>query len=159
VICEIMNDDGSMARRPELEHFAAEHGLKMGTIADLIHYRIHNERTVEPVEAIPVRTAFGELTLHLFHDRIQGAHHLALVKGREPSAALPAPREVQAALVDAGHLPADLAARLSHARELTAPPAEDEDVDPLSAQAAATLITSVNDLLELGRQRLVEEGL
>jgi 3,4-dihydroxy 2-butanone 4-phosphate synthase/GTP cyclohydrolase II len=88
VICEIMNDDGSMARRPELEHFAAEHGLKMGTIADLIHYRIHNERTVEPVEAIPVRTAFGELTLHLFHDRIQGAHHLALVKGRPVPEAL-----------------------------------------------------------------------
>ncbi|HSP59197.1 MAG TPA: bifunctional 3,4-dihydroxy-2-butanone-4-phosphate synthase/GTP cyclohydrolase II [Halomonas sp.] len=82
VICEVMNDDGSMARRPELEQFAAEHGLKMGTIADLIHYRIHNEQTVEPVESTPVQTAFGELTLHLFRDRIQGAHHLALVKGQ-----------------------------------------------------------------------------
>ncbi|WP_444999530.1 bifunctional 3,4-dihydroxy-2-butanone-4-phosphate synthase/GTP cyclohydrolase II [Halomonas mongoliensis] len=82
VICEIMNDDGSMARRPELERFAAEHGLKMGTIADLIHYRIHNEHTVEHVEAMPVRTGFGELTLHVFRDSIQGAHHLALVKGR-----------------------------------------------------------------------------
>ncbi|MBS9402947.1 3,4-dihydroxy-2-butanone-4-phosphate synthase [Halomonas sp. TRM85114] len=82
VICEVMNDDGSMARRPELEQFAAEHGLKMGTIADLIHYRIHNEQTVEPVESTPVQTAFGELTLHVFRDRIQGAHHLALVKGQ-----------------------------------------------------------------------------
>jgi len=82
VICEIMNDDGSMARRPELERFAAEHGLKMGTIADLIHYRIHNEHTVEHVEATPVQTAYGELTLHVFRDSIQGAHHLALVKGR-----------------------------------------------------------------------------
>ncbi|MFY0991084.1 bifunctional 3,4-dihydroxy-2-butanone-4-phosphate synthase/GTP cyclohydrolase II [Halomonas sp. C05BenzN] len=82
VICEVMNDDGSMARRPELERFAAEHGLKMGTIADLIHYRIHNEQTVEPVEATPVQTAFGELSLHVFRDSIQGAHHLALVKGR-----------------------------------------------------------------------------
>ncbi len=82
VICEIMNDDGSMARRPELERFAAEHGLKMGTIADLIHYRIHNEQTVQHVEATPVHTAFGELTLHVFRDSIQGAHHLALVKGR-----------------------------------------------------------------------------
>ena len=81
VICEIMNEDGSMARRPELERFAAEHGLKMGTIADLIHYRIHNEQTVEHVEATPVQTAFGELTLHVFRDSIQGAHHLALVKG------------------------------------------------------------------------------
>ncbi|WP_416137685.1 bifunctional 3,4-dihydroxy-2-butanone-4-phosphate synthase/GTP cyclohydrolase II [Halomonas sp. HK25] len=82
VICEIMNDDGSMARRPELERFAAEHGLKMGTIADLIHYRIHNEQTVQHVEATPVHTAYGELTLHVFRDSIQGAHHLALVKGR-----------------------------------------------------------------------------
>lgn len=81
VICEVMNDDGSMARRPELERFAAEHGLKMGTIADLIHYRIHNEQTVQHLEATPVTTAFGELTLHVFRDSIQGAHHLALVKG------------------------------------------------------------------------------
>lgn len=81
VICEIMNDDGSMARRPELERFAAEHGLKMGTIADLIHYRIHNEHTVEPLESSLLDTAFGKLTLHVFHDRIQNAHHLALVKG------------------------------------------------------------------------------
>ncbi|WP_043527470.1 bifunctional 3,4-dihydroxy-2-butanone-4-phosphate synthase/GTP cyclohydrolase II [Litchfieldella xinjiangensis] len=82
VICEVMNDDGSMARRPELERFAAEHGLKIGTIADLIHYRIHNEQTVEHLEATPVATAFGEMVLHVFRDRIQGAHHLALVKGR-----------------------------------------------------------------------------
>ncbi|QFU02633.1 Riboflavin biosynthesis protein RibBA [Halomonas sp. THAF5a] len=81
VICEVMNEDGSMARRAELERFAVEHGLKMGTIADLIHYRIHNEQTVQPVESSPVETAFGELTLHVFRDSIQGAHHLALVKG------------------------------------------------------------------------------
>ncbi|MFD2190759.1 bifunctional 3,4-dihydroxy-2-butanone-4-phosphate synthase/GTP cyclohydrolase II [Pistricoccus aurantiacus] len=84
VICEIMNEDGSMARRPELERFAAEHGLKMGTIADLIHYRIHNEQTVTLLEEIPVTTAQGELTLNVFRDSIQGMHHLALVKG-EPS--------------------------------------------------------------------------
>ncbi|MCW4149562.1 bifunctional 3,4-dihydroxy-2-butanone-4-phosphate synthase/GTP cyclohydrolase II [Halomonas sp. 18H] len=81
VICEVMNDDGSMARRPELERFARAHGLKMGTIADLIHYRIHNEQTVELVENLPVQTPHGELQLHVFRDRIQGAHHLALVKG------------------------------------------------------------------------------
>jgi len=81
VICEVMNDDGSMARRPELERFAKAHGIKMGTIADLIHYRIHNEQTVEEVESLPVATAFGELTLHVFRDSIQQAHHLALVKG------------------------------------------------------------------------------
>ncbi|CAM3830902.1 bifunctional 3,4-dihydroxy-2-butanone-4-phosphate synthase/GTP cyclohydrolase II [Vreelandella rituensis] len=82
VICEIMNDDGSMARRPELEVFAAEHGIKMGTIADLIHYRIVNEQTIDHLEATPVSTIHGDLTLHVFRDRIQGAHHLALVKGQ-----------------------------------------------------------------------------
>ncbi|UYG06812.1 bifunctional 3,4-dihydroxy-2-butanone-4-phosphate synthase/GTP cyclohydrolase II [Halomonas sp. M4R1S46] len=88
VICEVMSDDGSMARRPELERFAREHGLKMGTIADLIHYRIHNEQTVEPRESMPVQTPHGELTLHVFRDRIQGAHHLALVKGHPHPEAL-----------------------------------------------------------------------
>ncbi|GAA3898489.1 bifunctional 3,4-dihydroxy-2-butanone-4-phosphate synthase/GTP cyclohydrolase II [Halomonas cibimaris] len=82
VICEIMNDDGTMARRPELEAFAEAHGIKMGTIADLIHYRIVNEQTVERVESRPQLTAHGEMTLHVFRDRIQGAHHLALVNGR-----------------------------------------------------------------------------
>ncbi|MBB3231105.1 bifunctional 3,4-dihydroxy-2-butanone-4-phosphate synthase/GTP cyclohydrolase II [Halomonas stenophila] len=88
VICEVMSEDGSMARRPELERFAREHGLKMGTIADLIHYRIHNEQTVEPQESMPVQTPHGELTLHVFRDRIQGAHHLALVKGHPHPEAL-----------------------------------------------------------------------
>lgn len=81
VICEVMNDDGSMARRPELERFAAEHDLKIGTIAELIHYRMHNEQTVEHLEATQVMTAHGEMTLHVFRDSIQGAHHLALVTG------------------------------------------------------------------------------
>ncbi|GAB2721410.1 bifunctional 3,4-dihydroxy-2-butanone-4-phosphate synthase/GTP cyclohydrolase II [Halomonas garicola] len=85
VICEVMNDDGSMARRPELETFAEAHGIKMGTIADLIHYRIVNEQTVELLESRPQHTAHGEMTLHVFRDRIQGAHHLALVNGRPES--------------------------------------------------------------------------
>mgnify|MGYP002623147667 CR=1 FL=1 len=84
---------------------------------------------------------------------------LALVKQSKPSAALPSPREIQAALVDPEHLPADLAARLSHVRELTAPPAEDEEAVPLSDTAAEGLITAVADLIELGQQRLVEQGL
>ncbi|MDM7482492.1 MAG: bifunctional 3,4-dihydroxy-2-butanone-4-phosphate synthase/GTP cyclohydrolase II [Halomonas sp.] len=88
VICEIMNDDGSMARRPELEAFAKAHGIKIGTIADLIHYRIVNEQTVDAIETSRVSTVHGELTLHVFRDRIQGAHHLALVKG-QPTAEQP----------------------------------------------------------------------
>ena len=82
VICEIMNDDGSMARRPELEAFAQQHDIKIGTIADLIHYRIVNEQTIDHLEASTVMTSHGELTLHVFRDRIQGAHHLALVNGQ-----------------------------------------------------------------------------
>ena len=82
VICEIMNDDGSMARRPELEAFAQEHDIKIGTIADLIHYRIVNEQTIDHLETSTVMTSHGELTLHVFRDRIQGAHHLALVNGQ-----------------------------------------------------------------------------
>ncbi|MGP9468556.1 MULTISPECIES: bifunctional 3,4-dihydroxy-2-butanone-4-phosphate synthase/GTP cyclohydrolase II [Halomonas] len=82
VICEVMNDDGSMARRPELEAFALQHGIKIGTIADLIHYRIIHEQTVDHVETSTVMTSQGELALHVFRDRIQGAHHLALVKGQ-----------------------------------------------------------------------------
>lgn len=81
VICEIMNDDGSMARRPELEAFAQAHGIKIGTIADLIHYRIVNEQTVDAIETSRVMTVHGEMALHVFRDRIQGAHHFALVKG------------------------------------------------------------------------------
>ncbi|MCS2608883.1 bifunctional 3,4-dihydroxy-2-butanone-4-phosphate synthase/GTP cyclohydrolase II [Halomonas dongshanensis] len=88
VICEVMNDDGSMARRAELEAFAREHGLKMGTIADLIDYRIVNEQTIDHLEATPLTTVHGEFVLHVFKDRIQGAHHLALVKG-EPKANVP----------------------------------------------------------------------
>lgn len=84
---------------------------------------------------------------------------LALVKERQPSPALPSPREVQAALVDADVLPADLAARLSHVRELTAPPAEDEEAAPLSAAAAQGLVTAVTELIENGRQRLVAQEL
>ncbi|WP_054285853.1 bifunctional 3,4-dihydroxy-2-butanone-4-phosphate synthase/GTP cyclohydrolase II [Gulbenkiania mobilis] len=82
VICEVMNDDGSMARLPELMTFAAEHGLKVGTIADLIHYRSQTECLVERVGQRPVETPFGAFELHVFRDTTTGATHLALAKGR-----------------------------------------------------------------------------
>lgn len=85
VLVEILNEDGSMARRPELEVFAAEHGLKLGTIADLIRYRLENERTVECLSSHPVTTEFGEFTLHTYRDTIEGRLHLALLRG-EPRA-------------------------------------------------------------------------
>jgi 3,4-dihydroxy 2-butanone 4-phosphate synthase / GTP cyclohydrolase II len=87
VICEIMNDDGSMARLPELMVFAREHGLKIGTIADLIHYRAASETLVERVMSKPIATAHGEFTLLAYVDRASGATHLALLKGEIPPGA------------------------------------------------------------------------
>jgi 3,4-dihydroxy 2-butanone 4-phosphate synthase/GTP cyclohydrolase II len=81
VICEIMNDDGTMARLPELIAFGRQHGLKIGTIADLIHYRSKSETLVERAVSKPVATAHGDFTLHAFVDRVGGTTHLALVKG------------------------------------------------------------------------------
>ena len=81
VIVEIMNEDGTMARRPELEKFAEEHDLKIGTIADLIHYRVINERTIEKVSEGKVNTDHGEFTLHTYKDLLAGDIHHALVKG------------------------------------------------------------------------------
>lgn len=81
-IVEIMNDDGTMARRPDLEIFAQKHGLKIGTIVDLIHYRIANERTVVRKESRQVHTEHGEFTLHTFTDTILGGPHLAFSMGK-----------------------------------------------------------------------------
>jgi 3,4-dihydroxy 2-butanone 4-phosphate synthase/GTP cyclohydrolase II len=81
VICEVMNDDGSMARRPDLEIFAQKHGLKIGTVADLVHYRVVHESTVEQLGSQSLQTDFGEFRLHSFRDRIKGDVHLALVCG------------------------------------------------------------------------------
>jgi 3,4-dihydroxy 2-butanone 4-phosphate synthase / GTP cyclohydrolase II len=81
VICEIMNEDGTMARRPDLEVFAKTHGLKMGTIADLIRYRLSRERSIERIEQRAVETEFGSFELHVYNDRVHHAVHLALVRG------------------------------------------------------------------------------
>jgi 3,4-dihydroxy 2-butanone 4-phosphate synthase/GTP cyclohydrolase II len=81
VICEIMKDDGTMARLPDLQIFAAEHGLKIGTIADLIAYRSRNESLVHKVSSRPMHTAHGEFTANAYKDMTSGAVHMALVKG------------------------------------------------------------------------------
>jgi 3,4-dihydroxy 2-butanone 4-phosphate synthase / GTP cyclohydrolase II len=81
VICEVLKDDGTMARRPDLEAFAAEHGLKIGTIADLIRYRLDNEHTVERIAETHVQTEFGEFRLVSYQDTVDNTIHLALVKG------------------------------------------------------------------------------
>ncbi|HLT89730.1 MAG TPA: bifunctional 3,4-dihydroxy-2-butanone-4-phosphate synthase/GTP cyclohydrolase II [Woeseiaceae bacterium] len=88
-IVEILNEDGSMARRPDLERFAREHGLRMGTIADLIRYRLEKERYVERIAEQPVSTKHGDFRLFCYDDHVNRTVHLALVKG--DIAAVPAP--------------------------------------------------------------------
>jgi 3,4-dihydroxy 2-butanone 4-phosphate synthase / GTP cyclohydrolase II len=81
VLCEIMNADGTMARLPDLETFAVEHGLKIGTIADLIHYRSRTERLIERIAERPIATAHGAFRLVVYRDKLSDATHLALVRG------------------------------------------------------------------------------
>lgn len=81
VIVEILNEDGSMARRPELELFAEKHGLKIGTIADLIEYRNLNETTIEKVAECKLPTQYGEFDLVTFKDVIDNQVHFAICKG------------------------------------------------------------------------------
>ncbi len=81
VICEILKDDGNMARLPELEVFARTHGLKIGTIADLIAYRLANESSVRRVGEHTLQTQFGEFRMIAYHDEIEDRVHLALVHG------------------------------------------------------------------------------
>ena len=81
VICEIMKDDGTMARLPDLQVFAAEHGLKIGTIADLIAHRSRVESLIEKVGSRTLHTAFGGFTAHAYQDKPSRGVHLALVRG------------------------------------------------------------------------------
>jgi len=80
-IVEILNDDGSMARRPDLEKFAKIHDLKIGTIADLISYRLENEMTVQRLSQCQMPTQYGNFELYSFQDTLNGQVHLALVLG------------------------------------------------------------------------------
>jgi 3,4-dihydroxy 2-butanone 4-phosphate synthase/GTP cyclohydrolase II len=82
VLCEVMNEDGSMARRPQLEEFARRHQLKIGTIADLIRHRLRTERSVERLSEHRVQTEFGEFRLYAYQDRASLELHLALARGR-----------------------------------------------------------------------------
>lgn len=81
VIVEVMNDDGTMARRPELERFAARHGIRIGTIADLIHYRLSTEHTIVRIGERELPTVHGTFRLISYEDRIEGGVHMAMVMG------------------------------------------------------------------------------
>jgi 3,4-dihydroxy 2-butanone 4-phosphate synthase / GTP cyclohydrolase II len=82
VLCEVMNDDGTMARRPQLEEFTRRHGLRIGTIAALIRHRLRTERSVERIAEQTVQTARGEFRLYAYQDRVSLEVHLALARGR-----------------------------------------------------------------------------
>ena len=93
VICEIMNEDGTMARMPELERFAEQHQLKICTIADLIAYRRQHERLIEPVVMdVPLPTRHGEFQTHVFRSTVDGSEHVALTVGM-PGPGLDGPRD------------------------------------------------------------------
>src|SRR5690606_23369044 len=81
VICEILNDDGTMSRLPQLRRFARKHKLKICTIEALIKYRRSIEKLVERVEVVKMPTDYGDFRLHLYRSKVDGQHHLALVKG------------------------------------------------------------------------------
>jgi 3,4-dihydroxy 2-butanone 4-phosphate synthase/GTP cyclohydrolase II len=81
ILCEIMNDDGTMARLPQLLRFARRHRLKICTVADLIQYRRTREKLVERIETVKMPTDYGDFDLHLYRSKVDGQHHLALVCG------------------------------------------------------------------------------
>src|SRR6184192_1526052 len=81
VVCEIMNDDGTMARVPDLVPYCERHGLKLITVADLIEYRRRHEKLVERTTAVRLPTEYGEFTAVAFREKLTGKHHVALVKG------------------------------------------------------------------------------
>ncbi len=103
VICEIMNDDGTMSRMPDLVPFAQRHGLKIGTIEDLIAHRLRHDRIVKPVAKALVDSAFGgEFTMHVYETTVDPVEHVALVKG---DLSTPGPITVR---VHATSLPGDM---------------------------------------------------
>jgi 3,4-dihydroxy 2-butanone 4-phosphate synthase/GTP cyclohydrolase II len=81
VICEVMNEDGSMARVPELTRFAARHGLRMVAVSDLVAYRLRHEKLVDRVAAPLLPTPWGDLRIHAYRSEVTGEEHLALVRG------------------------------------------------------------------------------
>jgi 3,4-dihydroxy 2-butanone 4-phosphate synthase/GTP cyclohydrolase II len=81
VVCEVMNDDGTMARVPDLIPYCERHGIKLITVADLIEHRRRNEKLVERTTSVRLPTAFGEFTAVAFREKLSGKHHLALVNG------------------------------------------------------------------------------
>src|SRR6185312_12548280 len=108
VLIEVLHEDGSMARRPELEIFAKKHGLKIGSIADLIRHRLQTEKTIARVHESDVQTGFGAFRLVVFRDSLRNDLHYALVRGRvDDGAPVLARVHVRNTLSDTLHLQRD----------------------------------------------------
>lgn len=127
VIVEIMNDDGTMARRADLEVFARQHGLKIGTIADLIQYRTVHEKTIECINERQVHTLYGDFVLRTYLDGARGERHFALIKGAID------PAEPTLVRVHVGSTARDLMALW---------PGGDDDQKPWTCQAAMERIAA-----------------
>lgn len=180
VICEILKDDGEMARLPDLIPFARQHGLKIGTIADLIEYRSHQEKLVERAASRLVATAYGELELVTYVDKTTQRTHLALVQGdiqpqnetlvrvHEPlsvldfleQASYPHSTSVHDALLKISHSPAGVLVMMHHvetspdllARAAAAPEAHHgAQWDPRSYGIGAQILRDLN----VGKMRLI----
>ncbi len=100
VICEILKENGEMARQPELEAFAAEHHLKIGTIADLIHYRLQHQSSVHRLDERSIDTVHGSFRQVAYHDDIEDRVHLALIRGEFDDRPIPVRVHVQESLLD-----------------------------------------------------------
>jgi 3,4-dihydroxy 2-butanone 4-phosphate synthase/GTP cyclohydrolase II len=81
VICEVLNDDGTMARMPDLARFSRRHGIKVGTVADIIQYRLQKESLVTRVATARLPTRFGEFAAHVYRSKVEDGEHIVLVKG------------------------------------------------------------------------------
>ena len=140
VICEIMRDDGEMARMPDLELFAARHGLEICTIESLIAWRRQNERLIEPIQMdVPLPTRFGQFQTHLFRSRIDGKEHIALSVGL-PGPGLDGPRQPIEDLVWVRVHSECLTGDVFHSLRCDCGPQLDKALDILGKQKRAVLV-------------------
>jgi 3,4-dihydroxy 2-butanone 4-phosphate synthase/GTP cyclohydrolase II len=140
VICEIMREDGEMARMPDLEAFAERHGLRICTIESLIAWRRQNERLIEPVQMdVPLPTRFGTFQAHLFRSRIDGKEHVALSLG-VPGPGLDGPRQAIDELVWVRVHSECLTGDVFHSLRCDCGPQLDKALEILGKQKRAVLV-------------------
>jgi len=152
VIVEILNEDGTMARRPDLERFAEEHDLKIGTIADLIQYRIKNEKTVEQVSDCGLPTRHGDFRLMAFQDVVGNDIHLALVKGDiDPERPALVRVHVQNTLCDLFESTKDCGWPLRHAMDMIAAEGEGVIVVLRNYDTARDIVNRIEELKHGGQ--------